>query len=164
MLNFITENITSTMFYIVVYNVSLISILSAILHYSDYDIKSLSNLSYMGWSLRKYYISLHLFSIAGLPPLLGFIAKIKLITLGSVGSFFLFLVLLPFLFATSYLYIHVVRYITTPTIKMHTSNLSKYEVYAAKIAHKIETTGFFITSIGYFFLDDVLLIIWDILI
>ena len=141
--------------YIFVYNISVTGLFSLIFFYDNLSLKNLSSLSTLDKSARRYLLMLHIFSIAGLPPFIGFFAKINLLTLGSYSSFLLFSFLTPLLFATMFFYIQNVRFLLNPTstepvISFYTPIKNSFWLSSVQVF-----LGFF-SIFGIFFFDDIL--------
>lgn len=115
MLNHQFDTYSTILLYIFVYNLTITGFFSLIFFYDNSYLKTLSSLSSLDKSVRRYLLMFHLFSIAGLPPFIGFFTKINLITLGSYSSFLLFTFLMPLLFASMFFYIQTIRFLLNPS-------------------------------------------------
>ena len=149
--------------YMFIYNISLILIfwiLSTVLLHSTKTLNSLAGFNLHSSSLL--FLSVSLFSIAGVPPFTGFLAKLFLLNLLINQKLaYLYFLLFLILFVGLYFYIQNMRFLHSSDFTSHLSvkyisqtslNLS-YVYYSVLVCY----TLFF----GIFYIDDILLLfIW----
>lgn len=131
------NNIVATqqcLLYLFIYSINLIGIFIIIIHYrKQYSLDHIRQLS--GLYIQNKYIaisfSVYLFSLAGIPPLAGFIGKLYLFTSYAIdGMYFLIVISVIFTLIGCYYYIRIIKMIFYD--RMHFSiQVCTYEYYVA---------------------------------
>jgi NADH:ubiquinone oxidoreductase subunit 2 (subunit N) len=144
--------------YMFIYNLSLIIIFWTLFQFISFNFKTIYSFSDLKFNF--YFvtaISITLFSIAGVPPFLGFFSKLLiLISLLNSGFFFFYIFFFGLLFFGLYFYLQNIRFLySTGFAKMnysHNSNLRISSLY-------FYLTFFFIFFLifGFSFMDDLIL-------
>lgn len=161
MLNFWNnENIVYLVTYLTVYNLSLMSIFYIIWTASSYKLKTISGLKFFNSdSFKKTTLMLLIFSIAGIPPLLGFFTKVNLISIIGYSSFILLMAMFPFLFAALYFYLQNIKYLLLPQHKNPSKDFSLFSLKKNYKSLYVVLITSMVSISGFFFLDDLVLII-----
>ena len=110
--SYVTINIL-LYFYMVFYNLTLLGIFWIFLSVLIKDFKTIYSFSIFSFnSSYLFFLTLFLFSLAGVPPFLGFFNKLFLLNLLSNNSFFLlYFLLFVILFFGLYFYIQNLRFL-----------------------------------------------------
>ena len=148
--------------YMFIYNMSLISLFWTLFNVITNQFKTLH--SFNGFSFNSYYvllITILLFSMAGVPPFIGFFSKLFIITLLINNSFFiLYFIFFVILFLGLYFYIQNIRF-------LHSTNYSTLNYpYISEERNSLFYYYFTITiilllSLGVIYIDDfMLLMVW----
>ena len=146
--------------YMLIYNVTLISLFWALLNVIVTQFKTLQ--SFNGFSFSGYYLLLLtslLFSMAGVPPFMGFFSKLFVLTLLTNNSFFvLYTLFFAVLFLGLYFYVQNIRF-------LHSTNHSTLNYsYLGNDRHVCVFYYFSITVLvlligGAYYVDDTLLLV-----
>ena len=146
--------------YMVIYNVSLGLLFSTLFQFNLTNFKTLysfSNLTALHHTAK--ILTITLFSMAGVPPLLGFFSKVLVFILLSDSSYFiLFFLFFPLVFFGLYFYVQNIRFLnrskpaTTPTTHF-------LEVRSSLIYYSITTPTLFFLIFGMFYTEDLFLIV-----
>lgn len=154
------ENLVYLVTYLVVYNLSLVSIFYIIWTSSSYNIKSISSLKYFNNdSFKKSILLLLFFSVAGIPPLLGFFTKVNLLSVIGYTSFIILMAVFPFLFASLYFYLQNVKYLLLPNLKTPHKDYSIVSLKTNLKSLNIVISTSFFSIFGLFFLDDFIIFV-----
>ena len=159
-LNLILENNIYLYLYLVIYNFSLIIFgwtLLLVIVTKLQTLQSLSNFSYNSFNLL--ILTVILFSIAGVPPFIGFFLKLFIMILLLNNNFFIFYFLFfILLFLGLYFYTQNIRF-------LHTSKLG-YSSSPYLINEKISISYIFssvlvllLVILGFNYIDDLLFIL-----
>lgn len=147
--------------YMFIYNFSLIILFWTLFNSVLTNFKTLH--SFQGFSFNSFYltvITLIIFSMAGVPPFIGFFSKLFILTLLINNSFvLLYTLFFVLLFIGLFFYIQNIRFIhSTNTAELSFQNLNSTE-RIIPIYYYI--TIFFLTLLlfGLIYIDDLLLII-----
>jgi NADH:ubiquinone oxidoreductase subunit 2 (subunit N) len=144
-----------------VYNISLTILFWSILNLISSNFKTLHFFS--GFSLNPFYlftVTVLLFSMAGVPPFVGFFSKLFLIILLTSSNFFLlYSIFFITLFLGLYFYVQNIRF-------LHTTNLTSFDYQYTPSVNERSVILFFYISIftllliilGFSYIDDLLLI------
>lgn len=143
--------------YLFVYNFSFISVFWTIQNFSSVRLKTLY--SFKELKFNFFFLSLIVltfFSLAGVPPFVGFFSKI-LIFLNLINSnfFFFFLFFFIILFFGLYFYIQNMKFL----LSNNNSPLSysfNFNVKFNRYYFVFAFISFFVTVFGFFFFDDFL--------
>jgi len=145
--------------YMFIYNVSLITLFWTIFSVISTQFKTLQ--SFNGFSFNSFFLTLLtilLFSMAGVPPFIGFFSKLFIITLLVNNSFFLlYSILFVIMFIGLYFYIQNIRF-------LHSTNHSSLNyAFWSNERHSITYYYFsvftiIILSLGIIYIDDLILI------
>ena len=137
------------------------SISSCLLNLISSNFKTLHFFS--GFSLNPFYlftVTVLLFSMAGVPPFVGFFSKLFLIILLTSSNFFLlYSIFFITLFLGLYFYVQNIRF-------LHTTNLTSFDYQYTPSVNERSVILFFYISIftllliilGFSYIDDLLLI------
>ena len=141
-----------------IYNLSLIIIFWTLFQFISFNFKTIY--SFNDLKFNYYFVtilSVSLFSIAGVPPFLGFFSKLLiLILLVNSGFFLFFIFFFGLLFFGLYFYLQNIRFLYSTGVGKinysHNSNLRITSLY-------FYITSFFIFFLifGFFFMDDLIL-------
>lgn len=141
-----------------VYNLSLLLIFWTLKQFISFNFKTLY--SFNDLKFNYFFLSIMtvvLFSIAGVPPFLGFFSKL-LILLNLINSnfFFFFVFFFALLFLGLYFYLQNLRFLYSTGInKIHYSYENNLRLSSIFVYHTYFFLFFFI--FGIFFFDDVFL-------
>ena len=144
--------------YMFIYNLSLIIIFWTLFQFISFNFKTIYSFSDLKFNFYFVTIlSISLFSIAGVPPFLGFFSKLLiLILLVNSGFFFFFIFFFGLLFFGLYFYLQNIRFLYSTGIgklnHSYTFNLRISSLY-------LYFTFFFIFFLifGFSFMDDIIL-------
>ena len=146
--------------YMIIYNVSLGLMFSTLFQFNLTNFKTLysfANLPALHHSAK--ILTITLFSMAGVPPLLGFFAKVLIFTLLSDSSYFiLFFLFFPLVFFGLYFYVQNIRFLnrskpsTTPTTHF-------IELRSSLLYYNTLTPTLFFLIFGMFYVEDLFLIV-----
>lgn len=144
--------------YMFIYNISLIIIFWTLSQFISFNFKTIYSFSDLKFNF--YFVttlSITLFSIAGVPPFLGFFSKLLiLIILLNSGFFFFYIFFFGLLFFGLYFYLQNIRFLYSTGIgelnyahvfNMRTTSLYLYFTF----------TFIFLLIFGFSFMDDVIL-------
>lgn len=112
------EHLINAYFYLSVYNISLLILLWVIFSVQNKELQTIHSLGHFRHS-NFYTLTLviTIFSIAGVPPFMGFFSKILVVVNLLRGSYILlYWLLLPLLLLTLYFYTQNIRFIYTTTL------------------------------------------------
>lgn len=119
----LTTNISIiTYFYLTIYNLTLLGLFWVIISFFNVRLKTLYSFNMFGFdSFFVFFITVFLFSLAGVPPFMGFFNKLYLLNLISQNKFFLlnFLLLLILMFGL-YFYMQNLRFIHSTNLQSTT--------------------------------------------
>lgn len=151
--------------YMFVYNVTLILVFWVLTSNLTSNMKTLYSFSSFGFdSHYLFFLTVSLFSMAGVPPFIGFFSKLFILNLLVNSNLFLFyFIFFILLFVGLYFYIQNMRF-------LHSSNLSHTnKQYFQNERNSISVNYFsvlvmFMLIFGIAYLDDILLLFTWILI
>jgi len=145
-----TEHIINAYLYLSFYNLSLLVLFWVILSVQNKEILTLYSFNRFRYS--NFYIivlTVTLFSIAGIPPFMGFFSKVLVITALLKSHYVvLYWLLLPLLLLTLYFYVQNIRFLyttTLPSIKypyLFNERLSLLFIYTLVISLNYQVIGF----------------------
>ena len=145
--------------YMFIYNCTLVSIFFILMSSLVSNFKTLysfSNYSFDSFLLLS--LSIFIFSLAGVPPFIGFFSKIFLLNVLSNSNFtLLYFLLFIILFLGLYFYIQNLRFLHT-TNQGYSSNTYVSNERKSIGTHYYLLMTVIILSLGFFLLDDILLI------
>lgn len=157
-LNNFTDTLVVLFIYLLVYNISLLLIFWTLKQFLSSDFKTLysfSDLKFDFFSLSV--ITIALFSIAGVPPFVGFFSKLLiLINLVNSNFFFFYIFFFALLFFGLYFYIQNIRFLYSTGIgkinytyefNLRLSSLFVYHIFFF----------LFVFVFGIFFFDEIFL-------
>lgn len=153
-LNFL-DLLVAIWFYICVYNLTLFTFAWILCHHEIAHSKSLYHLStFKNNVLENIAISILLFSMAGIPPFLGFFSKlIILIFLSYTHLFILYFHFFFLLIVSLYFYLQNLRFLYTSSPTASNALFLIYEKKVVLYYYTIVLIVFFLMS-GFLFLDD----------
>jgi len=144
--------------YMFIYNISLITLFWTIFSVISTQFKTLQ--SFNGFSFNSFYLTLItilLFSMAGVPPFIGFFSKLFILTLLVNSSFFyLYSILFVVMFIGLYFYTQNIRF-------LHSTNHSSLNYsFWSNERHSLVYYYFSILiilflSFGLIYIDDIIL-------
>ena len=123
-----------TYFYLTIYNLTLVGCFWIFLSFLNFKIRTLYSFNTFSFdSFFVFFLTLFLFSLAGVPPFIGFFNKLYLLNLISQSKFFIFntLFLIILIFGL-YFYMQNLRF-------LHSTNLRK----STKPFLNVERVSFF---------------------
>jgi NADH:ubiquinone oxidoreductase subunit 2 (subunit N) len=144
--------------YMFVYNVSLIIIFWTLLQFISFNFKTIY--SFTDLKFNFYFVtilSIVLFSIAGVPPFLGFFSKILILIL-LINSIFFFFYIFFFglLFFGLYFYLQNIRFLYSTGIgKLNYSYSNNLRI--SSLYYYITFFFIFFLIFGFAFMDDLIL-------
>jgi len=147
--------------YMIIYNISLIVLFWTLFNSTLTAFKTLQ--SFQGFSFNSFYlttITLIIFSMAGVPPFIGFFSKLFILTL-LVNNAFVLLYLLFFvlLFIGLFFYIQNIRFLhstnSLPITPIHINAVEKNTLYY----YYFTITFLTLLLLGLLYIDDLLLIV-----
>ena len=158
-LNF-TNDITILLFvYMFIYNLSLISLFWTLFNVILVNIKTLY--SFNSFSYSPFYnlvITILIFSMAGVPPFLGFFTKLFILILLINNSLFIFYsIFFIVLFIGLYFYVQNIRFIHSTNMKINTkvylNNIKNNIIYNYTIINILIMIIF-----GLYIMDDIIIL------
>jgi len=152
--------------YMVIYNFSLLILLWTLFNSILTNFKTLQ--SFQGFSFNSFHltiITLIIFSMAGVPPFIGFFSKLFILTLLINNSFvLLYALFFVTLFVGLFFYVQNIRF-------LHSTNTTESNFPALMSSERVLPTYYYIAitfiitlSLGLIYVDDLLLILTWILI
>jgi len=144
--------------YMFVYNLSLISIFWTLQQFVSFNFKTLYSFSDLKFNF--YFVmslTIALFSIAGVPPFLGFFSKLLiLLILINSNFFFLYIFFFGLLFFGLYFYLQNIRFLySTGVGKLTYANT--FNLRITSLYFNITFLIFFFLIFGFLFMDDIVL-------
>lgn len=145
-----------------IYNSTLVSIFFILMSSTLSSFKtiySFSNYSFDSFSLLT--LSIFLFSLAGVPPFIGFFSKLFLLNMLSNSNFtLLYFLLFVILFLGLYFYIQNLRFLHSTSYGTSSSSYTLNERKSISIYYFVLLVSI-IVSLGFLFIDDIILFfIW----
>jgi len=149
-----------SIFYILIYNLSLILIFSTFFQVLINEHKTLYSLiNFKNNHFFTILLTIALFSMAGVPPFLGFFSKVFILIFLINSNFFIFYIFFFIILIFGlYFYIQNIRYLYSTNNKKinininYENNFSSFFVFAYVVL--------FFLIFGFFFIDDILLYIF----
>lgn len=144
--------------YMFIYNLSLFVIFWTIQQFINFKFKTLHSFSNLKFNFYFVFsISLALFSMAGVPPFLGFFSKLFILLILINTNFFIFyFFFFSLLFFGLYFYLQNIRFLHSTTF--NSLNYSfQINLRSSVIYHYLTLLILFFLLIGFFLLDDFLL-------
>ncbi len=144
--------------YMFIYNISLIIIFWTLFQFISFNFKTIYSFSDLKFNFYfVILISIILFSIAGVPPFIGFFSKLLiLIVLLNSGFFFFYIFFFGLLFFGLYFYLQNIRF-------LYSTGVSKIN-YSYNFNLRIATIYFYLTFFfiffilfGFLFMDEFIL-------
>ena len=151
------NSLTMTFSYMFIYNLALFLIFFTLFQIISFSWRTLYSFGNLGYSFLTKTVTISLFSMAGVPPFLGFFAKVFIFVMLSDANFF---VLFPFffilLFTGLYFYVQNIRILNATNspnlVWQHTLNMRVVPVY-----YSTSITILYILIFGFFYVDDLFL-------
>ncbi len=152
--------------YMVIYNMSLIALFWTLFNSTLTKFKTLH--SFQGFSFNSFFlttITLIIFSMAGVPPFIGFFSKLFILTLLTNNMFtLLYALFFILLFIGLFFYIQNIRFLhSTQTKEISSVNYNTNERFIPLYYYYV-IIFLFLLVLGVVYVDDLLLIITWILI
>lgn len=143
-----------------IYNLSLISFFWLIFSFMNYNFKTLH--SFSGFSLNSFYLFLTtilLFSMAGVPPFIGFFSKLFVLVLLVNSNFFLlYSLFFIVLFLGLYFYMQNIRFLhTTNHVSVDYQQLPLVGERVSLTFYYFSVNTLIIIIFGTFYVDDIIL-------
>lgn len=144
--------------YMFIYNISLLLIFWTLKQFISFNFKTLY--SFNDLKFNYFFISIMtivLFSIAGVPPFLGFFSKLLiLVSLLNSNFFFFFIFFFALLFLGLYFYLQNIRFLySTGVSKLNYAH--EFNLRAASLYFYYSFFFLFFLIFGFIFFDDILL-------
>ena len=145
-----------------IYNVTLISIFFVLMSSLISNFKTLY--SFSNYSFDIFFLlslSISIFSLAGVPPFIGFFSKLFILNiLSNSNMFILYFILFVILLLALYFYIQNLRFLHSTNQGYSSSSYLSNERKSINIYYYSLFIVFFL-SLGFFLIDDIILIfIW----
>ena len=145
-----------------IYNVTLISIFFVLMSSVISGFKTLY--SFSNYSFDSFFLismSISIFSLAGVPPFIGFFSKLFILNILSNSNFsILYFILFVILFLALYFYVQNLRFLHSTNQGYSSSNYLLNERKSVNVHYYLLLVLFFL-SLGLFLIDDLILIfIW----
>jgi NADH-quinone oxidoreductase subunit N len=145
--------------YMFIYNISLICIFWTL--HQFISTKFITLFSFSDLKFNFYFVTLItiiLFSIAGVPPFIGFFSKILLLILLSNSNFFFFYIFFfGLLFFGLYFYLQNIRFLYSTGFSKINYSFSNSRLRISILYFNYTLFLLFIIIFGLFFMDDVIL-------
>lgn len=160
-LNSFTDTLVMLFIYMFIYNLSLIVIFWTLHQFVSFNFKTL--FSFADLKFNFYFVTsvtITLFSMAGVPPFLGFFSKLLILLILSNSNFFFFYLFFFFLlFFGLYFYIQNIRFLySTGSSKISYSFFSNIRI--SSLFFYVTFFILFFLIFGSFFLDDIFLLFY----
>lgn len=144
--------------YMFIYNLSLVIIFWTLHQFISFNFKTIY--SFSDFKFNYYFttiLSIVLFSIAGVPPFLGFFSKILILILLTNSNFFIFYVFFfGLLFFGLYFYLQNIRFLYSTGIgKLHYANIGTIRLTSLYFYLTLFLSFFLV--FGFIFMDDIVL-------
>ena len=147
--------------YMLIYNTSLITLFWVLFSTVLTQFKTLH--SFNSFSFNSFFlltITILLFSMAGVPPFVGFFSKLFILTLLTNNSFFiLYSVFFVVLFIGLYFYVQNIRF-------LHSTNHNSLAYQYMAVGERVTPTFYYFTIyiltlliLGTVYVDDILLVV-----
>jgi NADH-quinone oxidoreductase subunit N len=144
--------------YMFIYNVSLIIIFWTLFQFISFNFKTIYSFSDLNFNF--YFVtalSITLFSMAGVPPFLGFFSKLLiLILLLNSGFFFFYIFFFGLLFFGLYFYLQNIRFLYSTGLG-ETNYAHTYNIRISSLYFYVTFTFIFLLIFGFSFMDDIVL-------
>jgi NADH:ubiquinone oxidoreductase subunit 2 (subunit N) len=152
------ENIIYLYSYLYIYNVTLIFFFWSFMNFIIIQYKTLFFLNNLKFNFFYTFVfTACLFSMAGVPPFLGFFSKLFILLIASASTFSIFYIFFfILLFLGLYFYIQNIRYALTS--QFSNINLpSQFQLIHFYNYYLLSVFFLIFILLGFFFLDDVIL-------
>jgi NADH-quinone oxidoreductase subunit N len=145
--------------YIFIYNLAIFLIFSSLFQVIHSELKTLHTLNdVFNGRLRRWLITVALFSMAGVPPFWGFFAKILLFTFYANSYYFLFFsILFILLFLGLYFYVQNIRFLHTTNMTQPTT-IVEFNSRVTPILVLVNLINCFFLIFGFIITDDILIL------
>jgi len=159
-LNFVTDLNIYLYLYMFIYNLSVIGLFWVFFSFVNSDIKTLYSFSLFSFdSFHLFFITVLIFSLAGVPPFVGFFSKLFLLNiLINKNLYYLYFLLFVIILVGLYFYVQNVRFLHSSnsknTSKIYWHGSEKVQIIFAYFA----LISAFIIMNGVVYLDDLLLV------
>ena len=144
--------------YMFIYNVSLIIIFWTLFQFISFNFKTIYSFSDLNFNF--YFVtalSITLFSMAGVPPFLGFFSKLLiLILLLNSGFFFFYIFFFGLLFFGLYFYLQNIRFLYSTGLG-EINYAHTYNIRISSLYFYVTFTFIFLLIFGFSFMDDIVL-------
>lgn len=154
-LNNSTDTLLLLFAYLFIYNISMVALFWILFQFVSFNVKTLHSFSDL--KFNHYFtvlLTVILFSVAGVPPFIGFFSKLFiLILLINSNFFFFYIFFFALLFFGLYFYLQNIRF-------LYSTGKGKIS-YAFTTNLRVSTIFLYITNLilfflvfGFFFMDD----------
>ena len=144
--------------YMFVYNISLIIIFWTLFQFVSFNFKTIYSFSDLKFNF--YFVtalSVTLFSIAGVPPFLGFFSKLLiLIVLVNSGFFFFYIFFFGLLFFGLYFYLQNIRFLYSTGVSELNYSYN-FNIRISSLYFYLSFFFIFFLIFGFSFMDDLIL-------
>jgi len=158
---FYKENLVvlvTSLTYLLIYNASILLFFSTLFQFKTAPFKTLQSFSKFNTfnSASRIFIIVF-FSMAGVPPFVGFFSKVLIFVLLTNSSYFvLFCFFFPIAFLGLYFYVQNIRFLNTSKPST-TSNQHNFYLKQSPLYYNVTIPVLFFLTFGMFFVDDLLL-------
>lgn len=158
---FYKENLivlVTSLTYLLIYNAAILLFFSTLFQFRTSVFKTLHSLSKFNThnSASKIFIIIF-FSMAGVPPFVGFFSKVLIFVLLTNSSYFiLFCFFFPITFLGLYFYVQNIRFLNTSKPST-TPNQHNFFLKQSTFYYNITIPVLFFLIFGMFFVDDLIL-------
>jgi NADH-quinone oxidoreductase subunit N len=157
-LNSFTDTLVMLFIYMFIYNLSLIVIFWTLHQFVSFNFKTL--FSFADLKFNFYFVTsvtITLFSMAGVPPFLGFFSKLLiLILLLNSGFFFFYIFFFGLLFFGLYFYLQNIRFLYSTGLG-EINYAHTYNIRISSLYFYVTFTFIFLLIFGFSFMDDIVL-------
>lgn len=147
------------------YNISLLLIFWTIQQYVSFNFKTIY--SFVDFKFNSYFVivlTIVLFSIAGVPPFIGFFSKLLiLINLINSNFFIFYIFFFSLLFFGLYFYIQNIRFLYSSSNNSTLNYAFNVNIRLATLFYFFSFFFLFFIIFGFFYLDDLILYFYWIL-
>jgi len=160
--NLLTNIIPVIFLYMLVYNLTLIGFFWILMSFHNSSFKTLFSFNTFSFnSSYLLFLTIFLFSLAGVPPFIGFFSKVYLLNLLVEQSFsFLFCLFIVLLIFGLYFYVQNLRFLHSTNVKSLNKTYMTNERYSFVMFYYLITLSFMLIN-GVFIVEDLLLyFIW----
>lgn len=153
----LANNIVLAYTYMTIYNLALFLIFFSLFQFISFNWKTLYSFGNLGINFFTKVLTISFFSMAGVPPFLGFFSKVFIFVMLVDANFF---VLFPFffvlLFTGLYFYVQNIRILNAT----NSPNITWQHTYNMRVSPLYFSISIYILSLlifGFFYVEDLML-------